>query len=107
MHMEPVEFVNCSEIRMGSPFVTCGVRLHLDWAPDLPTTGYQDLSAQSPDGRYLALVQWHVRANEPGFVVHTVDTVRHTVSASEPQEGCCERLWWDDGVHWSVSRIDA
>lgn len=92
---------------MGSPHKTCDLRLDLGWTPSLPTSDFQNLCAESPDGRYLALVRWLVRANEPGFVVHTLDTIARTVTTSEPQPGCCERLWWDDGVRWSTSRPDA
>jgi hypothetical protein len=88
---------------MGSPFRTCSIRLHLDWEPDMPTSGFQNLSAQSPDARYLALVRWHTPDNQPGFVVYTLDTVARTVAVSQPQAGCCERLWWDGGFRWSAA----
>jgi hypothetical protein len=87
---------------MGSPYQVCDIRLQLDWKPDLPGSGFQDLSVESPDGRYLSLVEWHIVDNAPAFVVHTLDTVAHTVRSSDPQLGCCARLWWDDGARWDV-----
>jgi len=88
---------------MGSPFKACDVRLHLDWEPEIPAGDFQDLTSESPDGRYLALVRWHVPGDDPGFVVYTLDLVAHTVTTSPPQSGCCEKLWWENGFHWSAA----
>jgi hypothetical protein len=99
--MPRVEFLDCGEIRMGSPFNICGgIRLDLDWAPNIPIGGYQDIWAASPDGRFIALVVWHTPGNVPGFVVYTIDNVERTVAHSQPQSGCCERIWWDGGFRW-------
>lgn len=105
--MERVRFHTCSEVRMGSPFMTCSVRLQLGWVPGLPASDFQDVCAESPDGRHIALVHWLSPGNQPGFVVYTIDTVARSVSVSERQIGCCERLWWDGGARWSVYRPDA
>ena len=87
VHVGRVTFLNCSEVRMGSPYQVCDIRLQLDWKPDLPGSGFQDLSVESPDGRYLSLVEWHIVDNAPAFVVHTLDTVAHTVRSSPAVRG--------------------
>jgi hypothetical protein len=105
--MKRVSFINCAEVHMGSPYRVCDIQLALDWEPDLPTSGFQDVSAESPDGRYLALVEWRTQGDGPAFVVHTLDTTAREVATSELQLGACRRLWWDGGVRWDVGHNDA
>jgi len=101
--MIEVRFVNCYEIRMGSPYNVCDIELNGTWVPRLPTRTWQDKCAQSPDGRYLALVYWDVSNNVPGFHTVVLDTVAHTVSENERIKGCCDDLWWDaNGLRWKV-----
>lgn len=100
--MNKVEFFDRSEIRMGSPFNICQLRLQLAWSPQLPDGGWQDLWAESPDGRFVALILWHVPENRPGFIVYTLDNLEHTVTRSAPQSGCCEKVWWDGQFRWAV-----
>lgn len=100
--MKEVDFLDCGEIRMGSPYNECRIRLTLGWQPPIPTSGFQDLCAASPDGRYLALVRWDTPNNEPGFIVFTLDNEEQTVSYSPRQRGCCDKLWWENGFRWSV-----
>ena len=52
-----IRFINRQEIRMGSPYRCCGIRLYGAWIPDIPIDeNYQDIKAWSDDGKYLALV---------------------------------------------------
>jgi len=98
-----VEFANCREIRMGSPYNACDLQLRGKWLPHLPNVTWQDRSAHSPDSRYIALVYWDIVNNQPGFRVVVIDTIAKTVSEHDRIEGCCDRLWWDDqGLHWRV-----
>ena len=98
-----VEFNNCQEIRMGSPFRVCEVVFTGLWRPKVPNDGWQNLQAESPDGRYVALVQWAANANRPGFVIYIFDTVAHNVRRLERVDGCCERIWWNGAhIQWSV-----
>lgn len=64
-----VEFFNCGEIRMGSPFDICRINLTGDWVPlDLMRReGWVKVTGHSDDGRYLALAHWETANNEPGF----------------------------------------
>ena len=72
--MTKVAFRNRREVRMGSPHQTCRMQLSGDWQPRLELDDWQDLQAQSPDGRYLALVRWDTRGNTPGFrIVDALD----------------------------------
>jgi len=92
-------FDDCTEIRMGSPFRLCRLRLDGSWIPPVPNDlGWQNLSATSPNGRFVALVRWDHVANNPGFRILTVDCRDHTVQTTERTPGCCESLAWRDGV---------
>lgn len=88
---------------MGSPWDSCDLWIDGDWSPDLPVQDWQGLSAESPDGRYLALVRWDTTGNEPGFRIYTLDDVLHTVAVSPREHGCCVKVWWHEGAfRWSL-----
>jgi hypothetical protein len=93
-----VRFQNCAEIRMGSPFQVCHLHLEGSWIPDVVSgDGWQNVSASSPDGRFIGLVQWDVTGNEPGFRIVTVDCVAREVIYSGRKRGCCQALTWREG----------
>jgi len=96
--MLDVSFVDCSEIRMGSPFGVCAVVLTGKWVPDVPRDGWQNLSATSPDGRFSALLRWDTPHNDPGFKIAIIDSIGQTVDWSERHPGCCESIAWHDGA---------
>lgn len=90
-------FDDCAEIRMGSPFRLCRLRLEGAWIPPVPNDlGWQNLSATSPDDRFVALVRWDHVGNNPGFRILTVDCRDRTVRMTERIPGCCESLAWRD-----------
>ena len=92
-------FDDCAEIRMGSRFQLCRLRLEGSWIPSVPNDeGWQNISATSPDGRFVALVRWDTGGNGPGFRILAVDCRDHTVQTTERIFGCCESLAWRDGV---------
>lgn len=92
-------FDDCAEIRMGSPFRLCRLRLEGSWIPPVPKDqGWQNLSATSPDGRFVALIRWDIVANDPGFRVLDVDCSDRKVRTSERIHGCCESLAWRNEV---------
>lgn len=96
--MLDVEFYNCIEIRMGSAFRGCDLKLAGTWVPELPRDiAWQDVTAQSPDGRFVGLVFWDTPQNRPGFRILTIDCVAHQVSTSARVEGCCQSISWRDG----------
>jgi hypothetical protein len=95
--MLQVYFDDCAEIRMGSPFRLCRLRLDGPWIPPVPNDeGWQNLTASSPNGRFVGLVRWDIVANDPGFRILTVDCRDRTVQTSERGDGCCESLAWRD-----------
>jgi len=95
-----VKFVDAVEIRMGSPYSICKVRLTGKWVPKLPGDGddYQNLRAWSSDGGSLALIRWDHRGNDPGFRVVIVAVAQQRVRMSARVKGCCESLEWKNGA---------
>jgi hypothetical protein len=93
-----VRFTNPQEIRMGSPYHVADLILDGPWKPDLPDEEWQDLTAQSADGRYVGLVAWDIRNNTPGFKVYTIDTLSKTVAQTDRIAGCCQQLEWKPGI---------
>ena len=96
--MITVLFSNCHEIRMGSPYQICSVRLKGGWIPELEERAWQPLHSRSLDGQYLCLVEWDILENTPGFRVVLIDEQRKTVETSHRIPGCCEALTWGDQV---------
>ncbi len=95
-----VRFLGCGEIRMGSPYSTCRVRLTGEWVPELPGQGddFQNLKAWSPDRRFLALVRWATGSNLPGFKVVIISLESRSVTQSRRRKGCCQSIRWEDGA---------
>ena len=89
-------FEHCGEIRMGSPYQRCTLRLDGEWVPELERTDWVRVSAMSPDRRFVGLARWDTPANTPGFRVITIDCVGREVATSDRFEGCCQALSWTD-----------
>jgi len=86
---------------MGSPFQCCNAILQGNWVPELGRRSWLPLYASSSDGQSVALVQWDVRENLPGFRIVFVDEVRREVRQSERILGCCTSLkWYEESVYW-------
>lgn len=102
--MLDVNFVNCDEIRMGSPFKTCELVIRgVGWVPNLDLDSWQDLIAYSPDDNKVALIKWDIKENEPGFRVFEIDLAEKKVSSSKRIAGCCKRVYWaDDKISWET-----
>jgi hypothetical protein len=92
--MLKVAFLNQSEIRMGSPFNECEIQLSGDWIPNLGKHDWQDVTASSPDQRFVALVYWDASGNQPGFHLVTIDLVERSVTTSDRYLGCCTAIKW-------------
>ncbi len=92
--MLEVRFQDCTEIRMGSPFRVCQLALRGPWIPTLGNHEWQDVTATSPDGRFVGLVYWDTVRNEPGFHIVTVDCSNQRVAISARLSGCCQGLAW-------------
>jgi hypothetical protein len=89
-----VRFLGATEIRMGSPFRVCRIRLTGTWLPELPVTDWQDVAARRDDGKALALVRWDTSGNVPGFHIVVLDAARRRVRTSRRIFGCCSGLRW-------------
>ena len=97
-----VRFLNVREIRMGSPYNLCEIEFDGEWIPPLSTEDWQDLKAQSPDKRYLALVQWNAAGNVPGFHVVRIDTKKKNYHKTKRIMGLCKKIYWDkDRFVWT------
>jgi hypothetical protein len=101
-----VQFIDCSEVRMGSPYDCCNIKLEGSWIPQLPEGDWQNISASSPDGRFLGLVRWSSPGNQPGFYVFTIDLQDRAVRKSSRIKGCCESPWWEGArFKWRAFRL--
>lgn len=89
-----VEFDDAMEIRMGSPYNVCRIRVSGDWIPALPETDWQDISAWRADRGAVALVRWDVGGNVPGFRLVILDSGRKSIEVSDRVSGCCSYLKW-------------
>lgn len=90
-----VDFLNAMEIRMGSPFQVCDIKLNGSWVPQLPERNWQDISAASPNGRFLALVARDIGdENVPAFRIVLIDKKERRLSQSERIAGCCQSITW-------------
>ena len=91
-----VRFEGCEEIRTGSPYHACKLRLDGEWTPALPATGWIRISAFSPDRRFTGLAHWDSRDNAPGFRIFTIDCVERNYELSDRIDGYCQSLAWSD-----------
>ena len=87
-------FSDCIEIRMGSPYNVCNLKLIGEWIPELPAYQWQDKFAYNDDKSIIALVGWRTDNNTPGFVIVTIDSNTKSVTESERYIGCCARIEW-------------
>ena len=71
-----------SEIRMGSPYKTCELKL-TGTDLKLPKNGWSDKFAWTKDSKVLALIQWDFENNEPGFQFYIIDTLTDKLTKSE------------------------
>lgn len=94
-----VNFLDVSEIRMGSPYHICRLELKgldLPFIEDL--TEFQDIYSWSDDYKYLALVRWNTENNEPGFHLLIFDIKKKRVKETKRFEGCCSKVYFQNGV---------
>jgi hypothetical protein len=96
-----VYFEDVEEIRMGSPYNICDVRITGAWVPDIDLTEFQDLVCYSMNGA-VGLVRWDITPeNDPGFRVIIACPREKQTHESAHIAGCCEKIRWeDDSVAW-------
>lgn len=85
-----------SEIRMGSPFNLAKIYLGGNYNPDLSGFDFQDIHCLNPSGTVAYLVQWEIKANEPGFRIIRICEIERSVQRSDRYIGCCESLRFVD-----------
>ncbi|KOR29449.1 hypothetical protein TI04_08595 [Achromatium sp. WMS2] len=92
---------------MGSPYNVCTLNFKGKWQPILPSDyEWQDLSAQSPNKRYLALIAWAIENNSPGFHIVVIDLKHKSIQRSPRIVGICMGIaWWGDILHYEVSKV--
>ena len=102
-----VSFLNSQEVRMGSPHNICDLEITGEWIPELPKEDWQDITASSPDNRFVGLVAWDVSEdNQPGFKIYCVDTLERSFTVSDRINGCCWGIEWspiEEYFSWRVS----
>jgi len=91
-----VRFEGFEEVRAGSLYQTCKLRLDGDWTPALPADGWIRISAFSPDRRFTGLAHWETRDNAPGFRIVTIDCVERSYEISDRTDGFCQSLAWSE-----------
>jgi hypothetical protein len=99
-----VSFKRRRDLRQGSPHQVCDLELGGAWRPRLERGGWLDVTARSPDGRFVGLVRWDRRGDTPGFRVVVLDTRSERVHRSRRFSGSCRALTWSgDGFDWVTS----
>ncbi|WP_145308700.1 hypothetical protein [Gimesia fumaroli] len=99
-----IRFKNRQELRQGSLWNRCDLQMSGEWIPALSLGNWQDLKAVSPDQRYVALVQWNTKENQPGFHVVRIDTHARTYHKTKRIAGLCRELkWQQDRFVWEKS----
>jgi len=87
-----IVFTDRRQVRKGSPYRVCRLRLAGRGWPDLDRGRYQDIQAWSDDRSRLALAQWKPLGQAPGFVVVVADRARNGVYRSMRMRGCCQSI---------------
>src|SRR5687768_7201476 len=62
-----VKFIDPQEVRMGSPYNLCSIKILGNDKIKLENNAWQDKLAWSKDFQYLVLIKWNFTKNEPGF----------------------------------------
>jgi len=96
-----IQFKDRQEIRQGSSWNVCEIRMTGEWVPAIPLEDWQDIKAVSLDQRYVALVQWNCKANQPGFHVVRIDTQARKYHKTRRIVGICRQInWQQDRFVW-------
>ncbi|MBD1397810.1 hypothetical protein H9Q13_11600 [Pontibacter sp. JH31] len=92
-----IDFINPREIRMGSPYLLCEIKLSGRTNINLENNAWQDLSLWTDDNKYLILVKWNLEKNEPGFnfVIFNIATGDNVIS--ERIMGCLNSMEVENG----------
>lgn len=92
-----IDFINQREIRMGSPYNLCEIRLSGKINIKLENNAWQDLALWTNDNKYLILVKWNLEKNEPGFhfVIFNIATGDNIIS--ERIMGCLNSMEFENG----------
>lgn len=102
-----VSFTRVREVTMSSHYNEADLNLSGPWIPELPQFRWQNLSAQSPDGRYVTLIAWDILERfELGFKTVLIDTLHQNIRVSPRISGPCESIrWWPNGFGLIVNHM--
>jgi hypothetical protein len=77
-----VNFIEPREVRMGSPYNLCSIKVSGSNKLHLEENAWQDKLAWSKDFKYLVLIKWNFEKNEPSFhfVIYNVETGENKIS---------------------------
>jgi hypothetical protein len=85
-----IDIFNSNEIRMGSPFNICEIKLR-GTEIQIPEGGWRDKFEWSLDNKFLVLIQWNIdKLNDPGFNFYIIDISKQSVQISERIKGIIE-----------------
>lgn len=76
-----IKFVSVREIRIGSLYNGCDIKLIGQTIIKLEAAWWQDKFAWSDDNNYLVLIKWNLDNNDPGFhfvIFNTRTGISHT-----------------------------
>ena len=93
-----IDFINPREIRMGSPYNLCEIRLSGGTNIELENNAWQDLALWSDDNKYLILVKWNLEKNEPGFHFVTFNIATGEKAIGERIMGCLNSMDFKNGI---------
>lgn len=106
--MYRIRFKNVCEVRMGSPYNIAEPELVGQFVPDLSQFDFQDKSSISISGDRVAISQWAIEENDPGFIIWCISGKKRTVWKSPRFRGICEALSFvsEDLVEISIFNAD-
>ena len=70
-----VNFINPREIRMGSPYYMCRIEIEGNSKLKVDDAAWQNICACTDDKKYLALIEFNLTNNEPGFHIVIFNTL--------------------------------
>ncbi len=107
MKKEPfkIEFIEPQEIRMGSSYNHCGIKLIGDTKINLENGWWQDTYAWNDNYTKLALVKWNLDNNEPGFHIVIIDVTTGKRQETKRIFGCINSIAFKTDKLLSINKF--
>jgi hypothetical protein len=87
-----IKFLNCTEVRMGSPFQTCTVSVEIDGIQVFIGHDFLPSSQEFEEKNMIILAKWDSLLNKPEYKLLRIDTATATISWSEHLEGIFQSI---------------